>query len=119
MLNFMFKPKKSPFWIFHRVHDVSLSLPGPVKLCNRICCIDYLANIKLKFLSIKEEKMKKVFITEFEHDLHGLQYESCEVSQKGALFEFVMDVKELKEGDLIMFCGDFYTVKRPAEVVEH
>lgn len=60
--------------------------------------------------------MKKVFITEFEHDLHGLQYESCEITQNGALFEYVMDVNQLSIGDLIMFCGDFYTLKGRTEV---
>ena len=48
--------------------------------------------------------MRKVFITEFAHDLEGLLFESIEdIHNKGSLFEFVMDVKELTVGDLILF----------------
>jgi len=60
--------------------------------------------------------MKKVFITEFSHDLEGLLFESVEnLQEMGALFEFVMDVKDLNVGDLIMFCGDFYMFKGRTE----
>ena len=56
--------------------------------------------------------MRKVFITEFAHDLEGLLFESIEdLTDKGSLFEFVMDIKELTVGDLILFCGDFYILK--------
>ena len=33
-----------------------------MKLCNRFCSIDYLANIKLKFLSIKEVHDRIIFL---------------------------------------------------------
>lgn len=64
------------------------------------------------------KERKKVFITEFEHDLHGLEYESYDIAQGGALYDFVMDVQQLSVGDLIMFCGDFYTLKSHAQTVK-